>query len=373
MSHRSIAPGRRTQPRLRVWPVLLLGFTLGLWVLRASTADPSASSIPSAGQPAAAAEVGPISLTVSDLDRSIEFYSGVLCFTLEGRAEHAGDAYERSVGLFGARAISARLRLGSEAIELTQFLTPEGRPIPVGSRSNDRWFQHLAIVVSDIDQAYARLRAHGVAHASSGPQVLPDWNPQAGGIAAFYFKDPDGHVLELIRFPPGKGDPRWHQAGGNLFQGIDHTAIVVGDTDRSLAFYRDALGLRVAGASENYGTEQEHLNNVFGARLRITALRAPRGPGIELLEYLAPSDGREFPADARTSDLVHWQVTLSVPSAESAAVSARNASGRWVSAGAVPDPEMNRLRSALVRDPDGHALLLRERADTSVGPIGEVP
>ena len=45
--------------------------------------------------------------------------------------------------------------------------------------------------------------------------------------------------------------------------------------------------MTIAGTSENYGVEQEHLNNVFGARLRITALRAARGPGVELLEYLA--------------------------------------------------------------------------------------
>jgi len=52
-----------------------------------------------------------------------------------------------------------------------------------------------------------------------------------------------------------------------------------------MRFYRDTLGLRAARESENYGTEQEHLNNVFGARLRITGLRATDGPGIELLEY----------------------------------------------------------------------------------------
>jgi hypothetical protein len=42
--------------------------------------------------------------------------------------------------------------------------------------------------------------------------------------------------------------------------------------------------MHIAGKSENYGTEQEHLNNVFGAHLRITALRGTGGPGIELLE-----------------------------------------------------------------------------------------
>ena len=57
---------------------------------------------------------------------------------------------------------------------------------------------------------------------------------------------------------------------------------MVDDTDASLRLYRDSLGLKVAGESENYDVEQEHLNNVFGARLRITALRAAAGPGIEL-------------------------------------------------------------------------------------------
>ena len=73
-----------------------------------------------------------------------------------------------------------------------------------------------------------------------------------------------------------------------------HTMVRVRDLDASLRFYRDLLGLRVAGKSLNYGPEQERLNNVAGARLRITSLRAPGrgGPGIEFLEYLSPRDGR---------------------------------------------------------------------------------
>jgi catechol 2,3-dioxygenase-like lactoylglutathione lyase family enzyme len=52
------------------------------------------------------------------------------------------------------------------------------------------------------------------------------------------------------------------QKRGKLFLGIDHTAIVVSNTEVSLRFYQDVLGLKVAGASENYGTEQEHLKNL---------------------------------------------------------------------------------------------------------------
>ena len=85
------------------------------------------------------------------------------------------------------------------------------------------------------------------------------------------------------------------------------------DTDASVKFYRDLLGMHVAGESENYGTEQEHLNNVFGAHLRITALRGASGPGIELLEYLAPRDGRPFPTDEHANDIVHRQTIVCDP------------------------------------------------------------
>ncbi|TMB06513.1 MAG: VOC family protein, partial [Deltaproteobacteria bacterium] len=214
--------------------------------------------------------VDSVGMTVSDMDRSVRFFTDVLGFEPVSDVEVAGDDYERLEGIFGP---------------------PRGRPVPLDARSNDRSFQHVAIIVSDIDRAYRRLREHRVEHVSAGPQRLPDWNPKAGGIRAFYFKDPDGHPLEILQFPPGKGDPKWQRPTDRLFLGIDHTAIVTGDTDSSLGFYRDLLGLQVKSESENYGTEQEHLNSVFGARLRITALRARSGPGIELLEYLAPRDG----------------------------------------------------------------------------------
>jgi catechol 2,3-dioxygenase-like lactoylglutathione lyase family enzyme len=246
-----------------------------------------------------------------------------------------------------------------------EVMTPQGRPIPRDSRSNDRWFQHVAIIVSDMDRGFTWLREHDVTFASPAPQRLPDWNPNAGGIEAFYFKDPDGNVLEILAFPAGKGDPRWRAPTESLFLGIDHTAIVVEDTDASLAFYRDRLGMRVVGESLNYGPEQEHLNNVFGARLRITALRAPAGPGIEFLEYLAPRDGRPFPADSRASDLWHWQVNLRVEECERIEDLLRAERTVIVSAGPteLPDDALGFSEAILVRDPDGHALLLGERAD----------
>ena len=302
--------------------------------------------------------VGPIGMTVSEMERSIAFYSRVLDFEKVSDVEVWGPDWERLQGVFGVRMRVVRMRLGEEMLELTEYLTPRGRPVPVDSRSNDHWFQHVAIVVSDMDRAYARLRAHRVEHASPAPQRLPDWNPNAGGIRAFYFKDPDGHPLEVLWFPAGKGDARWHRPGDRLFLGIDHTAIVVGDTERSLGCYRDMLGLRVVAQSENHGPEQERLNNVFGARLRITTLRAATGPGVEFLEYLAPRDGRPAPADARPNDVAHWQTALVVDDAGAALRATGGSACGTLSSDVVAPAEraLGFTRGVLLRDPDGHAL-----------------
>jgi catechol 2,3-dioxygenase-like lactoylglutathione lyase family enzyme len=307
--------------------------------------------------------IGPIVITVEDADRSADFYSRILTFEKVSDTELAGDEAEHLFGVFGSRVRIVRMKLAGEAIELVQFLAPKGRPIPVDSRSNDLWFQHIAIIVSDMDKAYGVLRQNRVEHASSGPQRLPDWNKNAGGIKAFYFKDPDEHPVEILQFPEGKGDPKWHHASDRLFLGIDHTAIVVTDTEASLKFYRDLLGLRVAGESENYGTEQEHLNNVFGVRLRITALRAPSGPGIELLEYLSPRDGRAIPVDEHANDLVHRQTELETENPDAAISPLRSAKTRFISNGVVSfhDSSAGFHRGFVVRDPDGHAISIVQR------------
>jgi catechol 2,3-dioxygenase-like lactoylglutathione lyase family enzyme len=308
----------------------------------------------------AAVAVNSIGITVSDMDRSVEFYSKVLAFEKVSDVEVWGEAYEHLQGVFGLRMRVVRMRLGDEFIELTEYLAPKGRPIPVDSRSNDRWFQHVAIIVSDMDRAYAWLRQHKVQHASTGPQRLPDWNRNAAGIRAFYFRDPDGHNLEILQFPPDKGDPKWHRSTNRLFLGIDHTAIVVSDTDASLRFYRDILGVRVAGERENYGPEQERLNNVVGARLHITTLRAAAGPAIEFLEYLTPRDGRPHPADHRANDLVHWQTRLVTAGVGAVAQDLRAGKASFISPGvtSLPEGRLGFTKGLQVRDPDGHGVLV---------------
>jgi len=310
-----------------------------------------------------ASAVDSVDMTVSDMDRAVDFYSRVLSFKKVSDTEVAGETYENLEGVFGVRMRVVRMQLGDEFIELTEYLAPKGRPITAGARSNDRSFQHIAIIVSDMDKAYAWLRQNKVEYASSGPQRLPNWNSNASGIKAFYFKDPDGHPLEILQFPPGKGVKKWHRPSNNLFLGIDHTAIVVGDTEESLRFYRDLLGMRIVGESENYGTEQEHLNNVFGAHLRITSLRAGFGPGVELLEYLSPRDGSPFPLDEHANDVIHRQTVLVTKSSDQAARNLSLAKVSFVSSGVIANQkeELGYRTAFIVRDPDGHAIEIEQK------------
>lgn len=311
----------------------------------------------------AVSHVESVGFTVSDMDKALDLYTRILPFEKVSDVEAWGSDLEHLSGVFGARVRVVRLKLGDETLELTEYLTPQGRPVPVDSRSNDHWFQHVAIIVSDMDKAYAYLKANKVRHASTGPQTLPSYITAAAGIRAFYFKDFDDHVLEILAFPPDKGAQKWHdlEKSGKLFLGINHTAIVVGDTETSLRFYRDALGLSVAGESINYGPEQEHLNNVFGAKLHISGSKTrDAGINVEFLEYLAPTNGRPFPVDTRSNDLWHWQTSFSTGNIDGLF---RTYKPEYISTASVLFKEhvLGYRKAALVRDPDGHAVRLVEK------------
>ncbi|MEP6596871.1 MAG: VOC family protein, partial [Ginsengibacter sp.] len=243
------------------------------------------------------------------------------------------------------------------------YLTSGGRSIPEDAKSNDLCFQHIAIVVSDMEKAYQHLRKYMVMHVLTGPQTIPAGNLAAAGVKAFYFHDPDMHNLELIYFPKGKGQPKWQDNKNKLFLGIDHTAIGVSNTDNSLKFYEGLLGVMRKGDSWNMGMEQARLNFVEGASLHITGLRAAAGPGIEFLQYLQPGPGKAFPEDSRTDDIWHWQTTLIVDDAQKLYDEFKATNYKLVSKQLVDlqSKDGRRRKAFIVRDGDGHAVLIIER------------
>lgn len=283
-----------------------------------------------------------VSRVVSNLERSERFYREALGF----RTISKGPADPFLTALLGFGDECAEewvMRLGEEEIALVRF-DRSAEPYPPGARSDDAWFQHLAIVVRDMAAAAAVLLSHSPTTISrGGPQRLPARN---GGVEAFKFRDPDGHPLELIRFPPGQGRPVWQDRGGvGPFLGIDHSALAVASSARSRAFYR-RLGFQAVGTSHNDGLAQAALDGLEEPDVRITALR-PRGaegPGLELLAYRPP--GRRGPWPPARSLATDW-VTVSVRGGT------RLPGGR---------------RALALRDPDGHRILLVDQRGGTTDP-----
>ena len=306
-------------------------------------------------------KVESVGITVKDMNQSLKFYTEVLGFKKISDAEYKGDSFEKLQGVFGLNIRVARLQLGDEFIELTDYLTTGGRSIPEDAKSNDLFFQHIAIVVSDMDKAFQQVKKYNVEYVSTAPQTLPKSIPAAEGIKAFYFHDPDNHNLELIYFPKGKGQDKWQRSNGKIFLGIDHTAIGISNTENSHHFYTDLLGIERKGDSWNKGVEQEHLNNVEGASLHITGYRAAAGPGVEFLQYLNPGPGKVYPKDSRSDDLWHWQTVLIVGDAEALYNRLKAANIVFLSKELIHQQVSGvHSKSFIVRDPDGHALLIKE-------------
>ncbi|MGE5096732.1 MAG: VOC family protein [Betaproteobacteria bacterium] len=258
-----------------------------------------------------------IALTVTDAARAERFYGEALGFELVSRAPHV-------------------MRLGAQQIELATY-DPPGAPYPPHSASCDLWFQHFAIVVSDMAAAHARVVAQaGYAPISrAGPRRLP---PEAGGVTAFKFRDPDGHPLELLEFAADATPAPWRHAGEALHLGIDHSAIAVSDIERSIAFYRERLGLALAGRSLNRGPGQADLDGLDDPVVDVVALAMPGGskPHLELLGYRRPH-GRPIAPGASARDVAMTRLVFEFESGEAGAL----------------------------RDPDGHLLVLAQRSLSS--------
>jgi catechol 2,3-dioxygenase-like lactoylglutathione lyase family enzyme len=302
-----------------------------------------------------------VTLIVSDLDRAEDDYVR----TFGCRVEQRGDidpALIRVLCIRQARGRRSLLRLGRERIELLEFTDSAGRLYPLGSTSTDLWFQHMAIVVNDMRQAYLRVMANRSFRPISrnGPVRLPD---NSGGVTAFKFRDHDGHPLELLAFPERDVPGPWRAGNGaGSFLGVDHTAIAVSDTADSAGFFRSVFGFRVGTRTENRGPEQAALDDVEAVHVSVTRL-APDlpAPRMELLHYhVGPR--RPIPPDTASNDIV---ATHSVVRVASLSATAAQLARRGVPLTSDDFMTLNGgMRAALISGPDGHRFLAEERAAT---------
>lgn len=139
-------------------------------------------------------------ITVSDLDKSIEFYRDKLGLelTLGPTEVFEGDALSAGLGVPNAKLRLAVFKVGHGEIELLQYLSPESpveRPVP----SNTLGAMHVAFEVENMRQKYEELKSKGIEFLSE-PNVVTEG--PLNGWTWVYFKDPDGITLELIEYKP---------------------------------------------------------------------------------------------------------------------------------------------------------------------------
>ena len=137
-----------------------------------------------------------MALSVTDLERSIGFYTGL--FGFEERRRLPADPelpLGRVIGVTGASADIAHLYLGEFMLELFRYRTPEGRAPAVERTQADHGYIHFGLRVSEIHDEVERLRASGVRFLSDDPV---EFRP---GVWVVYFLGPDGEVVELRQAP----------------------------------------------------------------------------------------------------------------------------------------------------------------------------
>jgi catechol 2,3-dioxygenase-like lactoylglutathione lyase family enzyme len=137
--------------------------------------------------------------TVSDLDRSLEFYVGKLGCEIVAQQEKEGGYLAAIVGYPDAHVRMAHLRApgAGHVIELFEYLSPDGTRADVEPRNVGA--SHLCFLVDDLPSVHEELRAKGVDTFVS-PPVEVDTGINRGGFG-LYLRDPDGITIELFQPP----------------------------------------------------------------------------------------------------------------------------------------------------------------------------
>lgn len=285
-------------------------------------------------------------------DRLAGFYEAAFGFVPTGEVSISERPVAELVGISDAAARIVTLRLGEQAIELAG-IWPPGQSYPPAVPGPSPLFQHCAIVVSDMVGAYARLSAQAGWNTIStdGPQVLPT---SSGGVTAYKFRDPEGHPLELLAFARDAIPARWQNLSASSCLGLDHSAISIADTGRSVKFYK-RLGFHCIGRSLNCGPEQDKLDGIADALVEVTALAPPicSTPHVELLCYRGRR-AREW-APPNTNDAAATRLVLAVDDYEILQALCTQCSDALLSG---PVRFENGALRAMLRDPDGHLLCL---------------
>ncbi len=132
----------------------------------------------------------------------------------------------------------------------------------------------------------------------------------------------------------------------------NHTSFTVSDLDRSIAFFRDALGFEVTSKAPRNPDVVSRISGVEGADMVIAFVRGP-DHSIELIQYLGPADGRGK-VHSRPCDVGFAHVAFDVDDIDAAVAACEPFDVTVTGEVATIDQGPNAGgRVAYLRDPDG--------------------
>lgn len=142
------------------------------------------------------------SWTVSDLQRSVDYYVNELNFELIHTLEITDHAIAQLVGLADAHIKAALLKppgstKGTPPVELVEYVHPRGEAPRMSP--HDTGNAHIALVTDELPALYTRLHHRGTAFVS--PPVRITTGRFKGGLVC-YSRDPDNFIIELVQLPP---------------------------------------------------------------------------------------------------------------------------------------------------------------------------
>lgn len=139
-------------------------------------------------------EVQHIAISVSDMNKALEFYRDLL--GLEVMMDMELDGAPAIEAILGVKNIKMRYVLFSgkgAQLNLLEFKNPKGENVAAKMRPYDQGIHHIAFSVDSVEEAYKELSAKGVEFISP---------PQDTGLAkANAMLAPDGVVIELFELP----------------------------------------------------------------------------------------------------------------------------------------------------------------------------
>lgn len=140
-----------------------------------------------------------VGIVVSDLDRSLRFYTEGLGFVPAEPNGTIGRVIDSLVELEGVELRYRFLRQQGVTVELLHFVHPEAVGAAERAPMNRLGLAQLGVVVTDLDATAAQVGKLGgrVAEGTRTRYRVDDASPE---IDSVYCTDPDGVRLELMEF-----------------------------------------------------------------------------------------------------------------------------------------------------------------------------